>query len=226
MQVLLVLHNQPRAPLALEGLAILPPAQAAAPTDAASLATPLKFDLSLHLAEEANGLQMAFGWRPGLFGAATMARVADDWQRLLAAIISAPDAPLSALLGERLPGAASAVPAGGEPLAGPPRQSTKPETGLESRLQVIWQELLGQPSVGVTENFFALGGHSLLAMRLIARIADRLGVELPLISLFESPTIRELAAWIEGRGPDARAGRPGGIPRLPRRPAGGPGPAR
>ena len=216
VQVLLVLHNQPRAPLALEGLEILP----AVATDAASPALPLKFALSLHLAEEADGLQMAFGWRPGLVGTASMVRVADDWQRLLTAIVAAPDAPLSALLGERLPGAACAGPAGCGPLAGSPRRATQPETAVESRLQAIWQELLGQPSVGVTENFFALGGHSLLAMRLIARIADRLDVELPLISLFESPTIRELAARIELPGQDPRVGRPGGIPRLPRQPAG------
>ena len=60
----------------------------------------------------------------------------------------------------------------------------------------IWAEVLGQERISVNANFFDLGGHSLLATRLIARLRDRLGIELPLISIFETPTIRGLAVVV------------------------------
>jgi acyl carrier protein len=63
----------------------------------------------------------------------------------------------------------------------------------------IWAEVLKLDRVGVHDNFFELGGHSLLAMRLIARIRDGFGVELPLRSLFESPSVGEISAKLVQR---------------------------
>jgi len=70
------------------------------------------------------------------------------------------------------------------------------EGRIETLLTELWQALLKREDVGPEDDFFALGGHSLLATRLIARLRDRLGIELPLISIFETPTIRGLAAVI------------------------------
>jgi phthiocerol/phenolphthiocerol synthesis type-I polyketide synthase E len=57
----------------------------------------------------------------------------------------------------------------------------------------IWQELLGLESIGVDQNYFDLGGDSSLAVHLFARIEKIFKVKLPLATLFEAPTIEELA---------------------------------
>jgi acyl carrier protein len=61
----------------------------------------------------------------------------------------------------------------------------------------IWVELLGIPDVGPHDNFFELGGHSLLGTKIVARIRDALGAELPAGALFEYPTIADLAEAAE-----------------------------
>lgn len=60
----------------------------------------------------------------------------------------------------------------------------------------IWQELLGIDRVGIHDNFFDLGGHSLLATRLVARLRGAFNMNIPLGSLFSSPTVAELARAI------------------------------
>ncbi|HEY9749091.1 MAG TPA: amino acid adenylation domain-containing protein [Allocoleopsis sp.] len=72
-----------------------------------------------------------------------------------------------------------------------------PQTETEQKLATIWVRLLGLSQVGIHDNFFELGGHSLLATQLMSRIRDALQVELPLRSLFEAPTIADLAKQIE-----------------------------
>ncbi|WP_394565268.1 amino acid adenylation domain-containing protein [Bradyrhizobium sp. 31Argb] len=74
----------------------------------------------------------------------------------------------------------------------------------EKTLTDIWIDLLKVPSIGVTDNFFDLGGHSLLAGQAMARVARAFGVSLPIKSIFEAPTVAELAQRID----DALARKP------------------
>ncbi|MEG3790974.1 amino acid adenylation domain-containing protein [Lysobacter sp. CCNWLW3] len=71
-----------------------------------------------------------------------------------------------------------------------------PVTPEEQALAAIWQQLLGAPRIGRGDNFFDLGGHSLLATRLLARIEQQYGIELPLRALFEDATLERLAARV------------------------------
>ncbi|HET8841971.1 MAG TPA: amino acid adenylation domain-containing protein, partial [Ktedonobacteraceae bacterium] len=71
-------------------------------------------------------------------------------------------------------------------------------TPIEEMLVRIWQQLLKVERVGLHESFASLGGHSLLATQVVSRIRTALQVEVPLRSLFETPTIAELAQVVEG----------------------------
>jgi acyl carrier protein len=72
-----------------------------------------------------------------------------------------------------------------------------PSTPLEEALAEIWSELLNVERVGVHDNFFELGGHSLLATQVISRMREAFQVDIPLRSLFETPTVFHLAAEME-----------------------------
>jgi acyl carrier protein len=77
------------------------------------------------------------------------------------------------------------------------REYIAPRTDTEARLAAIAVELLGLDRVGATDNFFDLGGHSLLATQFVSRVRDTFQIDLPLRTLFEHPTIAELAIDIE-----------------------------
>ncbi|HEX3559478.1 MAG TPA: amino acid adenylation domain-containing protein [Pyrinomonadaceae bacterium] len=93
--------------------------------------------------------------------------------------------------------ARGALPAPERAQAGSGVEYVAPRTPLEEVLVGIWAQVLGTDKVGVHDNFFKLGGHSLLGAVLISRVRNTFEVNLPVRTLFESPTIAELALSIE-----------------------------
>jgi amino acid adenylation domain-containing protein len=84
------------------------------------------------------------------------------------------------------------------PAPPPPETLGRPaESPVERRVAEIAALLLRRERVGADENFFAIGGHSLLGTQMIARLRDAFGIELPLRSVFERPTVARLSDEIE-----------------------------
>jgi acyl carrier protein len=80
----------------------------------------------------------------------------------------------------------------------------RPATAAQRQLAEVFAEVLGLPSVGVHDNFFALGGHSMAAMRLVGRIRAAFGVDVTIRDVFDAPTVVTLADQL----PTAAAIRP------------------
>jgi hypothetical protein len=93
--------------------------------------------------------------------------------------------------------------------------ATPPRNDLERSIAEVWQGALGLAEVGVHDSFFELGGHSLLLARVHAELRSRIGGELPLVSLFEHPTISALARCLGGAEPQ-EAERPHGLAQQPK----------
>lgn len=72
-----------------------------------------------------------------------------------------------------------------------------PGSAVEKELANIWVEILGIEQVGIYDNFFEVGGHSLLATRVISRVRREFQIDLALRTIFEKPTLGELAGEIE-----------------------------
>ncbi|HEX6292480.1 MAG TPA: amino acid adenylation domain-containing protein [Herpetosiphonaceae bacterium] len=97
-----------------------------------------------------------------------------------------------------------------------PNEYIAPRSDLEQLIAGVWQNLLGIEPIGVEDNFFALGGHSLLATQIVARVSEVCRVELPLRSLFETPTIAGLAEQVALASAEAQPPAAPPIPPIPR----------
>lgn len=73
----------------------------------------------------------------------------------------------------------------------------EPQTPTEKKLANIWCEVIEIEKIGIHDNFFELGGHSLTAMRVINRLRNAFGRDIPLLVLFDNPTIAKLSAQIQ-----------------------------
>jgi len=71
-----------------------------------------------------------------------------------------------------------------------------PKSELEINIAKIWKSALGISDVGINDDFFDLGGHSLLLTQVVSRLKKHLSIDLPITSLFETPTIEQWAKVI------------------------------
>jgi len=74
-----------------------------------------------------------------------------------------------------------------------------PRTPLEEEVAQVWRGVLKVDRIGVADSFWELGGHSLLATRVLSRIEELLEIDLPLQTLFASPSLGEFAAMVGER---------------------------
>ncbi len=129
----------------------------------------------------------------GVTSRASVSELLEQFAALLSSALAAPESPL-VQLSTALPllRRESSVPS---PVM---RPLTQPGSSLEKTIAGIWAEAFARP-VSVTENFFDLGGHSLLMVRVHARLVAETGRQIPIVTMFQHPTIRGLAAFLDGK---------------------------
>jgi amino acid adenylation domain-containing protein len=96
-----------------------------------------------------------------------------------------------------------ALPVPDETRSGSENSFVAPRDHVERQLTKIWEEFLGIQAIGVKDNFFDLGGHSLLAMSILAKVEKTFGKSLPLATLFQAPTVEQLASILRQDGRSA-----------------------
>ena len=89
-----------------------------------------------------------------------------------------------------------ALPAPNNPKTTSQENSNLSNRPTEKLIRSIWQEVLELQQISIDDNFFDLGGHSLLLTSVNEKLRVQLGQDIPLITLFEYPTIRTLADWL------------------------------
>jgi non-ribosomal peptide synthetase component F len=164
--------------------------------------TRARFDLILNL-ELTERLTALVEYDTALYDAATIQRLVADFQAVLDHILRQPDAAVRSIPLAPPPVARSAVPGtmAERPDAGP----NLPAAGLHALEQIVvecCEEVLEVHGLGVEDEFFAVGGHSMAAAALVDLLGQDLAVDVPLLTVFENPTLGALAAGIAARYPD------------------------
>ena len=189
-QVMLVLQNTPSEIVTLPGIRVESPE--------ICNGTAKNFDLFLSLISLKAPVERLTGYleyKTNLFTTPAIAKLLEDFQALLANLVENPDRQLSDLPllvtdEQRLSSAADITEKSTESFFGP-------RTPIERQLAQIWSDVLGQERISIYANFFGLGGNSLLATQVISPVNTAFGAELPILPIFQHPTIAALAEAIE-----------------------------
>lgn len=141
-----------------------------------------KFDLEISVVRGRAGTETQVELDHELFEAETIEAFFRGWHRFLDVAVAAPEEKLETLFQRAHERGSSAG-------SGP--------SAVRTQLHQLWCELLVLTEIDPDAHFFSLGGHSLLAARMIFRIGERFGVELPLDTIYSASTLNLLAARIE-----------------------------
>jgi len=148
----------------------------------------------LLLAEPQNGLQVTLIYDTQLLSAACVEQLAGDFAIVLESIALNLDAPLTDLWSLLSAPLNQGTP---EQLTVSDQNFVPPQSKSEAAIAAIWLELFGLERVSVEENFFDLGGHSLLLLQMHRALQEKLYPDLSVVTLFENPTVRSLARYMD-----------------------------
>ncbi|MEH2262099.1 amino acid adenylation domain-containing protein [Nostoc sp.] len=152
-----------------------------------------EFDLELTLEETSTGIEGLLVYRIDLFEPATITKMVENFQTLLEKITTNYNQRLAELILISQP---PSLPT--QPVALPiSKDFVTPQNPIEEVVLTIWKEILGLEQISTQDNFFELGGHSSQTLEVICKLQSALQIELPLIYVFEKPTVVQLAEAIQ-----------------------------
>ena len=148
----------------------------------------------LLLAEPQNGLQLTLVYDTQLLSAGSVEQLARDFAIVLESFALTLDAPLTDLWSRLSAPLSQENP---EQSMVADQNFAPPQSKSEAAIAAIWRELFGLERVSVEENFFDLGGHSLLLLQMHRALQEKLYPDLSVVTLFENPTVRSLARYMD-----------------------------
>ncbi|MGK7898705.1 MAG: condensation domain-containing protein, partial [Xenococcus sp. (in: cyanobacteria)] len=144
------------------------------------------FDLSLSVREVGDTLTALFRYKTDLFTESTITELGNNFVNLLNKIANHPETKLS-----ELPLLTDDVSATNNQ-----KDYVAPRNEIEQAIANIWAEVLNLNNIGVHDNFFDLGGRSIAMMRVYNKLRNVFTLEIPVMELFQSPTIEEMAKFL------------------------------
>ncbi|MER7585337.1 condensation domain-containing protein [Kitasatospora sp. NPDC097691] len=171
------------------------------------------FTLAAMVRQDSSGTNLLWKDPRGALGPTLVAELVGDYVRILEDIAADPDTPVSATV-VRATASARVAAAVGTGTPGPAADPVCADPELLAAVAAIWEEILGFAGVRAEDSFFELGGHSLLADALVAAVAERLGVDVSLKTLFDAPRLGEFTVEVQR----ARAVAGAAAPHRERRP--------
>jgi acyl carrier protein len=156
------------------------------------------YELYLRMADVDEGFTGSLEFGADVFDAPTVERMLADLATVIERMVAepgtaadgVPTSPLAGRLPQRTVAAAARV--------APDAAVAAPRSESEHAIAAIWREVLGLEVVGIDESFFELGGRSLQLVLVSNRVQERFGRVVPIVALFEHPTVRALAAYLAG----------------------------